>query len=353
MIAVGLSGGADSAAAALLLHDSGEALCGITGYFGESNPGSEKLEKARYICRYIGVDHHVIDVSKAFASIKNYFCSEYLAGNTPNPCVICNRDIKFDFLLKMAIGFGADKVATGHYVRRGFERGRYFVAQTREVNSQEYFLGLVSQDALRQTVFPLEDTTKEDAHGIVETSGLAVPRHETSQDVCFLDSGQYVPFILSSTGHSLKPGPIVNSQGHIIGRHRGALNYTIGQRKGLGMGFGRRVYVLGIDMALNTITVGGLDEWPHRGFIIRSVNYMKIPGVDAPTEALVKVRYRQSSEYALIEPGQGGELLVHYRGLFSPGQLAVVYDHEDAVLCAGIITAAFSPEKSQPLRKGM
>ena len=346
MIAVGLSGGADSAAAALLLHDSGEELCGITGYFGESNPGPEKLEKARYICRYLGVDHHVVDVRKAFASIKNYFCSEYLAGNTPNPCVICNRDIKFDLLLKMVKGFGADRVATGHYVRRGVERGRYFVARAREANSQEYFLGLVSQDALRQSMFPLESTTKDDAHGIVEASGLSVPRNETSQDVCFLDSGQYVPFVLSRTGHSIKPGPIMNSSGRYVVEHHDRPPGL--EQLGLGTGFGRRVYVLGINMALNTVTVGDLDEWPHKGFIVRSVNYMKIPGIDAPMEALVKVRYRQQGERALIEPGQGGELLVHYRGLFSPGQLAVVYDHEDAILCAGIITTALSYENSLP-----
>ena len=116
------------------------------------------------------------------------------------------------------------------------------------------------------------------------------------------------------------------------------------------MGFGKRVYVLGINMARNTITVGDLDEWPHRGFIAKPVNYMKISGIDAPMKALVKVRYRQQSEQALIEPGSGGELVIHYRGLFSPGQLAVVYDHEDAVLCAGIITAAISPEISLSVR---
>ena len=343
MIAVGLSGGADSAAAALLLHDSGVKLCGITGCFGESNPGYEKLEKARCICRYLGIDHHVLDVGTEFASIKKYFCREYLAGNTPNPCVICNRDIKFGLLLHMAKGFGADMVATGHYARKGLEKGRHFVARAREANSQEYFLGLLGQEALRQSIFPLEDTTKEEAHSIVEGSGLSVPRNETSQDVCFLDSGQYVPFILSSSDHLLKPGPILDSKGRVIGKHPGALNYTIGQRKGLGMGFGKRVYVLGIDMARNTVTVGDLDEWPHRGFMVRSVNYMKITGIEAPTEALVKVRYRQRTERALIEPGCGGELVVHDCGLFSPGQLAVVYDHEDAVLCAGIITAAISP----------
>jgi len=340
MIAVGLSGGADSATAALLLHDSGEDLCGITGYFGESNPGYEKLEKARYICRYLGIDHHVLDVCKEFESIKKYFCNEYLAGNTPNPCVICNRDIKFDLLLKKASGFGADMVATGHYVRKGINHGRYFVARAHEVNSQEYFLGLLSQEALRQSMFPLENTTKEEAHRIVEGSGLKIPRNETSQDICFLDSGQYVPFILSSTDHHSMPGPIVDSSGRVIGEHRGALNYTIGQRKGLGMGFGKRVYVLGIDMAQNTVTVGDLDEWPHRGFIVRAVNYMKIPGVYERMEALIKVRYRQHAEKALIEPGRGGELVIHYRGVFSPGQLAVVYDHEDAILCAGIITSA-------------
>lgn len=339
MIAVGLSGGVDSAAAAIVLHDCGAPICGITGYFGESNPGSEKLEKAQYICRYLGIDHHVLDVRKEFESIKKYFCDEYLAGSTPNPCVVCNRDIKFDLLLEMAKGFGADRVATGHYVKKGFARERYYVARAREKNSQEYFLGLLGQEALKQSIFPLEDTTKEEAHGIVARSGLKIPRNETSQDVCFLELGGYAAFIRSYADHHSKPGPIVDSKGRVIGEHPGALNYTIGQRKGLGMGFGRRVYVLGIDMARNTITVGDLDEWPHSGFIVRSVNYMKIPGIYERMEARIKVRYRQRGEKALIEPGRGGELVVHYHGLFSPGQLSVMYDHEDAILCAGIIDA--------------
>jgi len=342
MIAVGLSGGADSAAAAILLHDNGASICGITGYFGESNPGPDKLEKARYICRYLGMDHHVLDVSKEFESIKRYFCDEYLAGSTPNPCVVCNRDIKFDLLLEMAKRFGADHVATGHYVKKGFERGRYYVGGVQEKNSQEYFLGLLGQEALEQSIFPLEYTTKEEAHAVVARSGLEIPRNETSQDVCFLDSGGYAAFIRSYTGHQSSPGPIVNSKGLVIGEHKGALNYTIGQRKGLGMGFGRRVYVLGIDMARNTITVGDQNEWPYRGFVLDEVNYMKVPSIDSPAEAMLKVRYRQRVEKALIEPGGAGRLIVRYDGLFAPGQLAVVYDHDNAILCAGIITSAIS-----------
>jgi tRNA-specific 2-thiouridylase len=342
MIAIGLSGGADSAAAAFLLHDFDEKVCGISASFGISNPGPQQLERAAYICRYLGIDHHVLDVSHEFESIKRYFCNEYLRGNTPNPCVICNRDIKFNLLRNSAKRFGADIIATGHYVKKGFEQGRYFVSRSCEKNSQEYFLGLLDQKALKQSIFPLESTTKNEAHRIIVRSGLKIPRNETSQDVCFIDQNGYVDFIRTYIGYQPKPGPVLDCKGRIIGKHRGALYYTLGQRKGLGMGFGKKVYVLGIDMAGNTITVGDLNEWPHSGFIVRSVNYMKIPGIYERMEALVKVRYRQRPEKTMIVPGSKGELMVHYRGLFSPGQLAVVYDHEGAILCAGIIDAPLS-----------
>lgn len=339
MIAIGLSGGADSAAAAILLNDLNENVCGISASFGISNPGPQHLERAAHICRYLGIDHHVLDVSHEFESIKRYFCNEYLRGSTPNPCVICNRDIKFDLLRNSARRFGADIIATGHYVKKGFEQGRYFVSRSSEKNSQEYFLGLLDQKALKQSLFPLESTTKDEAHRMIVRSGLKIPRKETSQDVCFIDQNGYVDFIRSYIGYQPKPGSVLDCKGRIIGKHKGALYYTIGQRKGLGMGFGRKVYVLGIDMAGNTITVGDLNEWPHKGFIVRSVNYMKLPDIHERIEAHVKVRYRQRAEKTIIDPGKKGELIVHYRGLFSPGQLAVVYDHEGAILCAGIIDA--------------
>lgn len=340
MIAVALSGGADSAAAAIILHESGFSLCGITGCFGETNPGRVKLDKAEHICRYLGIKHHVLDVRREFESVKRYFCNEYLAGNTPNPCVVCNRDIKFGLLLERAKDLGADGIATGHYTQKGFELGRYYVARAREKNSQEYFLGLLSQDALRQSIFPLEDTTKEEAYAIVAKSGIEISRNETSQDVCFLDSGGYAAFIGSYTKHGFAPGPIISSKGDVIGRHAGALNYTIGQRRGLGMGFGRRVYVLGIDMARNAVTVGDLDEWPYQGFVINEVNYMKAAVIDSPVEARVKVRYRQHGEDTVVEPCGSDRLRVLYKGLFAPGQLAVAYDRTEAVLFAGIITSA-------------
>ncbi len=341
MIAVGLSGGADSAAAAIVLHESGLPVCGMTAWFGESNPSAHHLDRAAYICRYLGMEHHVIDVRREFESIKRYFCDEYLAGGTPNPCIICNRDIKFDVLSERARQFGADTIATGHYVKKGYDAGRYYVARAREKNSQEYFLGLLPQEALERSMFPLDDMSKADAHALIEKSGLTIPRNETSQDVCFIDSGGYVLFIRSYAGYQPVPGPVLNRKGRVIGQHRGALYYTIGQRKGLGMGFGKKVYVLGIDPALNTVTVGSLGEWPYRGFILEKVNYMRIPYIEGPLEALVKVRYRQEGEEARIEPRAGGGLTVHYRGLFSPGQLAVVYDPDSAVLCAGIIGSAF------------
>lgn len=340
MIAVGLSGGTDSAAAAIRLHEEREELVGVTLVFGEENPPAVSIERAGRLCAHLKIRHVVMDATSPFRTVKDYFCREYLTGATPNPCVVCNRDIKFGLFLEKAGELGADRIATGHYVRKAGEDGRVWLGRAKEKNSQEYFLGLISQDAIQRSLFPLHDITREEARELAARTGLHIHKQETSQDACFTGAQGYVPFITSYTGYKPQPGDVLNMRGMVIGKHRGALYYTIGQRKGLGMGFGRKVYVLGRDMEKNTITVGGREQWPYRGFTMEQINLMKIPALDKPLAVRMKVRYRQDAKDALLIPLPGGRAAVRYEGLFSPGQLAVAYDSQDNILCAGIIGSA-------------
>jgi tRNA-specific 2-thiouridylase len=344
MVGVALSGGVDSCAAAIVLHEQGEPVFGMTLVLEDGLPASFQIERAARLCRRLGISHHILDVRREFLSVQDYFCAEYLAGRTPNPCAVCNRDIKFGILLEGARALGADRIATGHYARAGMHRGRRFVARARERKSQEYFLGLVAQQALAAAVFPLADITRAEAHEIATSAGLAIPLTQGSQDACFLGRQGYVPFVCRHTGFTPAPGEILDSRGRIVGRHRGALRYTIGQRKGLGTGLGRRVYVLSVDARANTITVGERRHWRHDGFFIEHLNFMKMGSLSGPLSARVKVRYRQEAEDAVLHPHGENGARVEYGGICAPGQLAVFYDEDDAVLCAGTIEGPLDRE---------
>jgi len=337
MIAVAMSGGVDSCAATLILHEQGERVMGLTLVLDDGTPPPEHRQNASLICRRLGVPHLLVDARKAFDSVKDVFCREYLAGRTPNPCVACNRDIKFGFLLAHALSMGADRLATGHYARLGSHAGRMYVARGREEMSQEYFLGLVGQDALAKAVFPLAELTKPDAYRIVKDAGWDVPRYRGSRDVCFIPGGGYAGFVKRRTGLETVPGPIRDVRGRTVGVHRGALHYTVGQRKGLGIALGRRAYVLDVNARENTITIGDPGDWSRRELAVRRLNFMKADRIEGPMDAFLKVRYRQEASPAVVLPHGESGCLARYAGLYSPGQLAVFYDAEGAVLFAGIM----------------
>jgi len=339
MIAVALSGGVDSAVAAIRLKNQRISIMGVTMMFDDNNPHSEQIARAARICRYLGINHHIIDVRREFDRIKKYFCNTYLSGATPNPCAICNRDMKFSLLLDRIADLGVDQVATGHFVRKGFEKGRYYLAKAKEVNSQEYFMGLISQEAIAKSEFPLADLTKADVLEVIKDAGIDGLKSSSSQDVCFIEKGDYGAFIKAYAGYTSLPGVIYDASGHSIGRHMGAIRYTIGQRKGLGMGFGKRKYVLAVNIKENSITIGDREQWVYHGFFVKQINYMKTSGIDDPLRTKVKVRYRQRARSANVKPSPSGDLWVDFDGIYAPGQLAVLYDEDDAILCAGIIEA--------------
>jgi tRNA-uridine 2-sulfurtransferase len=335
MIAVALSGGTDSAAAAVSLYEMGERITGMTMLLGDGLPDKDHLGHAAEVCRRLGIKHHIIDVRAQFDDIKNYFCRSYLSSETPNPCAVCNRDIKFGIMLKKALSLGAERIATGHYTGLHYENGRYFLAATSWKNSQEYFMGLVSQGSLSHAVFPLAGMGRPQAEQLVDRLGSEKGKRPSSQDVCFIKHG-HVRFIGEQTGYIPGPGPITDIRGRRTGTHKGAINYTVGQRKGLVTAFGRRVFVLGVDIKTNTVIAGDRSDWPHRGFYLGSVNYQKIPGITGDLACTVKVRYRQAPVPSVVRPYHDG-IFVDFGDLWSPGQLCVAYDESGAVLFAGVI----------------
>jgi tRNA-specific 2-thiouridylase len=335
MIAVLLSGGVDSAAAAIALHSRGEQIMGITMRMGQGLPDDDHIRFARAVCDKLGAKHHAIDIREEFKSVKEYFCSSYLNSETPNPCAICNLKIKFGLMLDKAVKLGADKIATGHYTDMRHENDRYYLCATAWKNSQEYFMALLSQDVLKHCLFPLAELGRPEAEGLIESLGIKIKINPTSQDVCFIKDG-HISFIENTTGYKPVPGPIVNLRGKVIGTHKGAVHYTTGQRKGLVTAFGKKVYVLSVDIASNTVTVGDLSDWPHKGFYLRDINFQKVSKLEGELTCHAKVRYKQSPLPAVIKP-MCDRIWVEFAGLWAPGQLCAAYDSTGAVLLAGII----------------
>jgi len=335
MIAVLLSGGVDSAAAAIALHSSGEQIMGITMRMGPDLPDDDHIRFAFAVCNKLGVKHHVIDIREEFRTVKEYFCSSYLNSETPNPCAICNLKIKFGLMLDKAVSLGADKIATGHYTDMRFEEDRAFLCATAWKNSQEYFMALLSQDVLKRCLFPLSGMGRPDAEGLIENLGIEIKKNPTSQDVCFIKQG-HISFIENSTGYKTSPGPIINLRGKVIGTHKGAIHYTIGQRKHLVTAFGKKVYVLSVDIASNTVMVGDISDWPHKGFYLRDVNFQKASKLEGELTCHAKVRYKQAPLPAAIKYNND-RIWVEFAGLWAPGQLCAAYDSTGAVLLAGII----------------
>lgn len=337
MIAVALSGGIDSAAAAILLKENDLPIMGVTMSLGKDYPLKDDVARAAFVCNYLGIKHYILDLTKDFIKIKDYFCKEYISGNTPNPCAICNRDIKFGLLLDKAKTLGAHGIATGHYVKKITSGSRYYLSKSKEEKTQEYFLGLITQTSIKNSIFPLGDITRAQAEDLVKDTKMDLSYGKSSQDVCFVPSNDYVSFITSYTGFSPSSGYILDPGGRILGSHKGALHYTTGQRKGLNYSAGRRVYVLATDMKKNAITVGDKSQWPYNGFFVTDINYMKLEQVKGPIEAKVQVRYRQKPQHATIMPTSTDNLWVEFKDMCAPGQLAVFYDNDDNILCAGII----------------
>jgi tRNA-uridine 2-sulfurtransferase len=349
-VIVGLSGGVDSSVAAYLLKEQGYHVIGVTmaiwdGQFKATGKhacyGSdeeEEISEAREVAKKLDIPYRVFNCSAEYKqAVLDYFKSEYLAGRTPNPCIQCNQLIKFGMLPAMArkSGIAFDYFATGHYARVGFsEKYQRFVLKKAadQKKDQTYFIHRLSQDQLSQALLPIGGFNKPEIKDLARKVGITVTDLEESQDFY---SGDYKDLLEVED----QPGDIVDSKGNVLGHHNGIWNYTIGQRKGLGIAWSEPLYVTGLDKAENRVIVGIRGETYKSSFIVSDMNWIALSELTVPVDCMAKIRSAQKEREALIEPLENGEVKVtffHPNDAITPGQSAVFYEN-DIVLGGGII----------------
>jgi len=354
-IAVAMSGGVDSSAAAWLLKDQGHDLIGVTlklfdncdaGIEGESSCCSlDDVEDARAVARQLGFPHYVFNLSRCFrAQVMDRFVSAYEAGATPNPCIDCNRYIKFDALLQRVRELEREKVATGHYARISFDQGsgRWLLHKAiHPEKDQSYVLYALSQDQLSSTLFPLGGLSKDEIRCIAQEQGLINARKRESQDICFVPDGDYAAFIRRHTGRSYPPGPFVDRQGNVLGQHEGIIGYTVGQRRGLGVSSNQgRLYVQRVRPADNTVVLGDNQSLFSDTLTAHNLNLIAVPRLDGPVRLKAKVRYRQQEQPCVVEQTGTDTIRVTFdqpQRAITPGQAVVLYDGDVVVGGATIL----------------
>ena len=348
-VAVALSGGVDSAVAAALLREKGYQVIGLTMRTWRGGkvpltrrhacygPGEERsIEQAQRVAERLKIPFYALDLSQEYeAEVLGYFRQEYQRGRTPNPCVRCNKRLKFEVLLDKARSRGLefDYFASGHYSRVEYqeEAGRYLLRRARdESKDQSYFLYALSQEQLEHLLLPLGDYPKSEVREMAHDLGLPVEPAE-SQD--FAEGGYLWLF------GELRPGPVLDREGNLLGRHRGLPSYTIGQRRGLGLAVGKPLYVTRIDPERNALIVGSREEIYSRGLIASKVNWIAMERLEQPLRARVKIRYKHEGAEAWLTPLEGDEVRVEFdqpQPAVTPGQAAVFYQGE-VVLGGGTI----------------
>ncbi len=327
-VAVGMSGGVDSSAAAAILCED-HNVEGITlSLWGENTADARD---AAAVCEKLQIKHSVIDLKQDFQErvIKN-FIDEYINGRTPNPCIQCNKHIKFGAMLDAAQNMGCEKIATGHYAQIEFSGGKYWLKKAADsAKDQSYVLYMLSGEQLSRILLPLGALTKAQIREIAEQRGLITAHKSDSQDICFVPDGDYSAFIKKETGLEFPCGDYVNQNGEVIGTHKGVIGYTIGQRKGLGIAMGHPVFVVDKDAKKNTVTIGEEAELFYNRVQLRDVSFIN----DAPQEfkAAAKLRYRHREQPCVIHRiGENQVMLEFSEPQRAPaaGQSAVFYDGE-------------------------
>lgn len=342
-VVVGMSGGVDSSVCALLLKKAGYEVIGATMRFWQADDQLGEAEDARRVAEVLDIPHYVFDFRNEFQkSVKDYFTEEYLQGRTPNPCVVCNRKVKWETLLAKSRELGAELIATGHYARIDkLENGRYTVANSvTAAKDQTYALYNLTQDQLARTLMPIGEFPKDEVRRMAEEAGLPVAHKKDSMEICFIPDKDYAGFIRRTCPDRMPgEGNFVDKNGKILGRHKGIIHYTIGQRKGLDLPMGHPVYVTGIRPDTNEVVVGENEELFTTELVCSKVNYMAMADLTEPRRALVKIRYGHKGTFATLEKaGQDGIRCTFEEPVraVTPGQAVVFYDN-GCVLGGGII----------------
>lgn len=346
-VLIGMSGGVDSSVAAHMLQQQGYACVGCTMKLYCAN-SADNVRDAQAVADRMGIPFHVFDFQDDFhRQVIGNFISFYESGLTPNPCIECNRHLKFGTMLKAALELGCSHIATGHYaqIRQDPDTGRYLLCKAADkAKDQTYFLYSLTQHQLAHTLFPLGGLTKEEARDIAEAQGFVTARKKDSQDICFVPDGDYVSFMKAYTGKSYPAGNYLDLSGKVVGTHQGAVCYTLGQRKGLGIALGVPAYVCTKDMRNNTVTVGPNEALFHNALRAHNLNWIPFPSLTAPVRVTAKIRHSQNEQAATVYPDEKNFARVVFdqpQRAITPGQ-AVVFYQGDVVVGGGTITEAFT-----------
>ncbi len=351
-VAVAMSGGVDSAVAAALLVQEGHEVVGFTMNLwpswvpqtegGQGCCGIGAIDDARSVARTLGIRHYVVNLRSEFErEVISYFAAEYARGRTPNPCIACNRAIKFTLLLQRILGLEMDILATGHYARvdRTPEGPYRLLRAVDRHKDQSYVLACLTQEQLARLSLPIGAYTKAQIRGIARSQGLCVADKPDSQEICFVPSGDYSQVVARFEPGAVRPGPIYDHRGRLVGEHQGLARYTVGQRRGLGVRGNRPWYVLRIDPARNALIVGGEESVRCRELVAGETNWIAIPGLPAERSATVRIRHAAADLPAVIAPEGPGRVRVRFDDwprAAAPGQAIAFYDGE-VVLGGGII----------------
>lgn len=355
-VVVGMSGGVDSSVAAWLLKEQGYDVIGVTMQIWQDEEetvqeenggccGLSAVDDARRVAAKLEIPYYVMNFKEQFRhSVIDYFVDEYTNGRTPNPCIACNRYVKWESLLKRSLDIGADCIATGHYARvEQLANGRWSLRTSATAKKdQTYALYNLTQDQLARTLMPVGAYTKEEIRQMALDLQLPVASKPDSQDICFVPDGDYASFIEKTACRRFPEGNFVLSDGTVVGRHKGIIHYTVGQRKGLGLSLGHPVFVLEIRPDTNEVVVGTGEESMSRYVLADHLNFMSVPDLTEPVRLFAKIRYNHRGAWCQVEKTGDDQILCTFDEpvrAITPGQAVVLYDGE-YVFGGGTITGS-------------
>lgn len=344
-VVVGMSGGVDSSVAAYLLKEQGYDVIGVTMQIWQDESeslqeenggccGLSAVDDARRVAAELNIPYYVMNFKQEFKNhVIDYFVEEYECGRTPNPCIACNRYVKWESLLKRSMDIGADYIATGHYARvEQLPNGRYALrVSATSKKDQTYALYNLTQEQLKHTLMPVGEYTKEQIRSIADKISLRVAQKPDSQDICFVPDGDYASFIEETRGEAFPEGNFVTLDGKVLGRHKGIIHYTVGQRKGLGLSMGYPVFVLEIRPETNEVVIGTNEDSMATRVRANKLNFMTIEDLMKPMRVWAKIRYNHKGDWCTIEKMGEDEVLCTFekpQRAVTPGQALVFYDGE-------------------------